>query len=221
MITTKAYRIIIAFFAITIGLYPCIYFLNNYPYGLLHSKSDELLSSIVYNTGFYTHISFGGLALLIGWLQFLPKLRKRYWKLHRQTGRVYVIATSLSAVAAIYIAVYARGGIIATLGFIGLGLTWLYTTLRAYINIKNKQITQHQKMMTYSYAACFAAVTLRVYLPLLTLLLHDLTTAYLIVAWLCWLPNLIVAYFITRRLKYTKAATAVTELHLHTKAKLN
>ena len=221
MTTTKAYRITIAFFAIIIGLYPCIYFINNYPYGLLQSKSEALLSSIVYNTGFYTHISLGGLALLIGWIQFLPKLRERYRKLHRQTGHVYVIATSLSAVAAIYIAVYARGGIIATLGFMGLGLTWLYTTLRAYVTIKNKKVIQHQKMMTYSYAACFAAVTLRVYLPLLTLLLHDLTSAYLIVAWLCWLPNVLVAYLITRRLKYTKAATAATELHLHRKAKVN
>jgi uncharacterized membrane protein len=221
MITSKAYRIIIALFAISIGLYPCVYFFAGHKYSLLQSKSNALLNSIVYNIGFYTHISLGGLALLIGWLQFLPKLRKHNWKLHRQTGRVYVIAASLSAVAAIYIAVYATGGIVATLGFMGLGITWLYTTLRAYITIKNKQVIQHQQMMTYSYAVCFAAVTLRVYLPLLTLMLYNFTTAYVIVSWLCWLPNLVVAYFITRRLKPVKTGTSTINLHLPKEAKVD
>jgi uncharacterized membrane protein len=188
---------------------------------LLQSKSEALLSNVIYNIGFYTHIMLGGLALLIGWLQFIPKLRKRNRRLHRQIGRVYVIATSLSAVAAIYIAVYATGGIIATLGSMGLGTTWLYTTLRAYVTIKNKQIVQHQKQITYSYAACFAAVTLRVKLPLLTLLLHDLTTAYLIIAWLCWLPNLVVAYFITKRLKTIKVTSTTGKMHLHRQPETN
>ncbi len=51
-------------------------------------------------------------------------------------------------------------------------------------------------MMIYSYAACFAAVTLRLWLPMLTALFHDFKTAYRIVAWLCWLPNLAVARYI-------------------------
>src|SRR4051794_9867120 len=132
MAISKVYRIIIAFFAIVIGLYPGIYIFYH-RFGPLQSKSEALLSSVFYNVGFYTHITLGGLALLIGWLQFMPKLRKQNWKLHRQTGRVYVMAASLSAVAAIYIAVYATGGIIASLGFMGLGITWLYTTLRAFV----------------------------------------------------------------------------------------
>ncbi|GAB4428835.1 MAG: hypothetical protein OHK0039_47410 [Bacteroidia bacterium] len=44
-----------------------------------------------------------------------------------------------------------------------------------------------------SYAACFAAVTLRLWLPILTALLGDFLPAYRIVAWLCWVPNLLVA----------------------------
>ena len=50
--------------------------------------------------------------------------------------------------------------------------------------------------MIYSYAACFAAVTLRIWLPLLIVSLGDFITAYRIVAWLCWVPNLMVAYFL-------------------------
>jgi len=52
--------------------------------------------------------------------------------------------------------------------------------------------------MIFSYAACFAAVTLRVWLPLLTIAMGEFNSAYRIVAWLCWVPNLIVAFLIVR-----------------------
>ena len=70
----------------------------------------------------------------------------------------------------------------------------------AYIKIKNNQIKQHQKMMIYSYAACFAAVTIRIWLPLLIIIFGNFLTAYTIVAWLCWIPNLIVANLIASRI---------------------
>ncbi|MFL5788898.1 MAG: DUF2306 domain-containing protein, partial [Flavisolibacter sp.] len=82
--------------------------------------------------------------------------------------------------------------------------------LRAFIEIRNKQIVEHQKMMTYSYASCFAAVTLRIYLPVLTLLFNDFTTAYQLVAWLCWVPNIIVAYIIVKRLQPSAVDLALT-----------
>lgn len=99
---------------------------------------------------FIRTLRWGGLALLIGWIQFNKKIRERKLKLHRRIGNVYVIAALLSSSAAIYIAWYATGGIIATLGFICLGVIWFYSTLRAYIEIRNNQILNHQRMMTYS-----------------------------------------------------------------------
>ena len=53
--------------------------------------------------------------------------------------------------------------------------------------------------MIYSYAACFGAVTLRIWLPLLILLLGSFEPAYRIVAWLAWVPNLIFAYYWVKR----------------------
>jgi len=205
--TKKIFKIIIAVLAVQVGLYPCIYFFINRKFGLLGSKSDILLSNIFWNIGFYTHITMGGLALLIGWIQFNEKIREKKLKLHRRIGSLYVIAALLSSSAAIYIAWYATGGIIASLGFIFLGVIWFYTTLSAYVEIRNKQIINHQRMMTYSYAACFAAVTLRIYLPFLTLLFHDFTKAYLVVAWLCWIPNIIVAYFLNKQIPLLKYKT--------------
>ena len=52
--------------AIAIGCYPAIYFVVDWPFGLLTTKSDALLSSIAWKAGFYIHIIGGGIALLIG-----------------------------------------------------------------------------------------------------------------------------------------------------------
>jgi len=181
-----------------VGLYPIIYFLNDRRFGLLSSKSAELLSDNLWNIAFYGHIILGGLALLIGWLQFSYKLRRRNIKLHRRIGKTYVVSVLISGICGLYIAIYATGGIISILGFFSLGLIWLSTTILGFKAIKKGNVDLHEKFMIFSYAACFAAVTLRIWLPILTSVMGEFIGAYRIVAWLCWVPNVIIAYFIVR-----------------------
>jgi uncharacterized membrane protein len=191
---------VFATLCVGIGLYPLIYALVEGTFGLLQSKSPVILNNTVWNAAFYTHISLGGFALLIGWLQFVKRIRIKNVTIHKTIGKCYVITVLGSGLASLYIAYFATGGIISSLGFTSLGLIWLYTTIKAYAAIRNRQIQQHQMFMIFSYAACFAAVTLRIWLPLLTSLLGEFLIAYKIVAWLCWVPNMIVAFIITRRL---------------------
>ncbi len=181
-----------------VGLYPVIYFLIDRTFGLLGSKSAELLSDTLWNISFYGHIVLGGLALLIGWLQFNKKLRIKNIKLHRNLGKIYVISVLISGICGLYIALYATGGIISILGFFSLGLIWLYTTITSFAAIKKGHVELHEKLMIYSYAACFAAVTLRIWLPLLAIALGEFISAYRIVAWLCWVPNMVIAYFLVK-----------------------
>lgn len=185
---------------LVIGLYPMYYFLGDRMFGLLSSKPDILLSNVFWNVGFYTHIIFGGIALLIGWTQFSNKLRNKNISLHISIGKLYIISALLSSTAGIGIGFYATGGYVSSIGFISLGLIWFITTIKAYIAIKNKEIQKHQKLMMYSYAACFAAVTLRIWLPLLIMIIGDFIPAYRIVAWLSWIPNLFVVYFLTKKI---------------------
>lgn len=194
----KLLWIIVAFLSVCIGLYPVIYFVIDRKFGLLSSKSPELLADTLWNVGFYGHIILGGIALLIGWLQFSEQLRRKNMPLHRRIGKAYVLAVLISGVCSLYIGYYATGGLISKSGFISLGVFWLVTTFLAYQAAVNKNIDRHKKLMIYSYAACFAAVTLRIWLPILTSIMGDFIPAYQIVAWLCWVPNVIVAYFITR-----------------------
>lgn len=200
----KILNVAVAIMAILIGLYPSVYFIINRKFGLLQSKSDALLNNIFWNIEFYTHITLGGLALLIGWMQFSSKIRATNVALHRRIGKIYVIVVLLSAPAGFYIALYATGGIVPSLGFICLAIIWFSTTLKAYIEIRKGRTDTHQEMMIYSYAACFAAVTLRIWLPLLVGLLGDFNKAYSIVAWLCWIPNMFVAFFLTKSIHKQK-----------------
>ncbi len=189
-----------AFLAIGVGLYPGMYFILDERFGLLLSKSEVILNDTIWNIGFYTHISFGGLALMIGWMQFSESIRKKRIKLHRKIGLIYFIAVLISGVSGLYIAFFAEGGLISILGFLSLGVVWLYTTGAGFLAIKNGNIRRHQIMLIYSYAACFGAVMLRIWLPILiTLYQGEFIPAYRIVAWLAWVPNILVAYWITNR----------------------
>lgn len=193
--------IVFAFLSIGIGFYPAMYLIVDMKAnGLLASKSPELLTSIYYNIGFYTHIFLGGIALLSGWSQFSKKWRQKYVNTHRTLGKTYIISVLLSGFSGLYIAFYANGGMTAKLGFGILAILWLYTTLIAYKSIRNKNFIKHQKWMIRSYALCFAAVTLRIWLPLLPVILKlDFNQAYPIVSWLCWVPNLLFAEFLIRK----------------------
>ena len=190
---------VFAFLAIGVGLYPLFYVFGGREMGLLLGKSETLLSNNLWNIGFYGHIIFGGLALLTGWSQFSKKLRARRLNLHRRLGKIYISAAFISGICAVYIGFYATGGWVASIGFILLGLIWLYTTFAAYRAILKKDIQLHQGMMIYSYAACFAAVTLRLWLPFLVFFFGEFLVAYKIVAWLCWVPNMFFAAYLVKR----------------------
>ncbi|HRW75900.1 MAG TPA: DUF2306 domain-containing protein, partial [Saprospiraceae bacterium] len=95
----------------------------------------------------------------------------------------------------------ATGGWIACLGFTLLALAWLITTWTAWRRILVRNTEAHRRWMMRSYALTFAAVTLRLWLPLFTGAFGmDFIPAYQIIAWLCWVPNLLVGEWMIRRL---------------------
>jgi len=198
-IIKKQLQILLAVLAIAIGLYPLLFLALGMHFDLLDSKSKEILASTFWNIAFYMHISFGGIALLIGWTGFMKNLRSRNIKVHRIIGKIYVISALLSAVAGIYIGFFSNGGLIASTGFISMGIIWFYTTGKAYLFIRVKNILAHEEMMLYSYAICFAGVTFRIWIPFLSFLFEDSDMVYKIVAWWCWIPNLYVAYILNRK----------------------
>jgi hypothetical protein len=193
-------RVIVAVLAVMVGLYPVSYFvISSDNHGVLQGKPAELLASYFYRGSFYTHIFFGGIALLIGWVQFSKKIRARRLNLHRAIGKMYMMAVALSGIGGIVVAVFANGGMVSTAGFGLLALAWLFTDLQGYMTIRKLEIGKHRAWMIRNYALTFAAVTLRVYLPLAAGVLHwDFISSYRVISWLCWVPNLLVAEMLIR-----------------------
>jgi hypothetical protein len=52
--------------------------------------------------------------------------------------------------------------------------------------------------MIRSFALAFAAVRLRIYIPLSQIAGFDYDDSYRMIAWLCWVPNLLVAQLLVR-----------------------
>ena len=192
---------VIAVFSILIGLYPLIYMIVDMESeGFLRSKSTTLLNSSLWRIAFFTHIYFGGISLLVGWSQFSKRIRGKRLKLHRLLGKIYVVSVLISAIAGFYVALFANGGIVSQLGFSFLAIGWFYTTLKAYTTIKKKDVESHRKWMIRSYAFTLAAVTLRLWLPTLPAILSiPFEEAYVIISWLCWVPNIIIAEIYIRK----------------------
>lgn len=192
-IITKTVWIIFVLLVILVGCFPFIFYILDIPFGIIGLKEQSTLVNTYWKIGFHTHIVFGALALFIGWVQFIPALRKRSLRLHRLIGKIYVFSVLLSSVAGISSSFYANGGIMAFLGLLTIGCIWFTTTYLGYSFARKQMWTLHQNMMMYSYAATFGGVTLRIWLPLLSHYTGDFDWSYDMATWLSWVPNLLVA----------------------------
>lgn len=162
--------------------------------------SEQKLVYMAHTTMLIMHIVGAMLAIIIGPFQFLEGMRKgRLLKIHRWLGRTYLIAILVGGIGGLYMAQFAYGGLPARLGFAALAILWLFSAFKAYKHIRNKQIESHREWMTRNYALTFAGVMLRLWVPTFGALGMDFLTSYVIISWLCWVPNLIVAEWVTRR----------------------
>ena len=139
------------------------------------------------------HAGFAATALLLGALQFFPRFRARWPAWHRRAGTVYVICCLIGGCAALPLALGTTAGPIGTAGFGLLALSWLGATAQAWRYAKARDFVRHRRWMIRSYALTFAAVTLRIYLPVAIVTHLDIGAAYQAISFLCWVPNLIVA----------------------------
>jgi len=141
----------------------------------------------------YAHTLGGMIAMLIGPFQFLTTVRRRYPAVHRWLGRVYLTCVAVSGLAGLYLSPGSDARSTLGAGFIALALVWLYTGTNAYLAIRRGDVAAHRRWMIRNYALTYAAVTLRIEMPLLILIGGVAPILALnIVAWLCWVPNLLV-----------------------------
>jgi len=147
-----------------------------------------------------THAAAAALALLLGPFQFLNRLRAARPRLHRTLGYLYLVpGVAVGGLTGLLLARHSFGGLVSHLGFGLLAVLWLFTGVMAVIAAKARRFADHRTWMVRNFALTFAAVTLRLYLPLGFLSGLRFEDFYPAVAWLCWVPNLLVAEWTTLR----------------------
>ncbi|PCH80158.1 MAG: hypothetical protein COB90_09280 [Hyphomicrobiales bacterium] len=162
-----------------------------------------------YRIGFFVHVIAAPIALLIVPFQLSEKFRNKYRVIHRYMGRVYCIAILFAGVTGLIIAFNAGGGTIGRFGFGILAVLWLGTTYMGYTKARARKFVEHRKWMFRSFALTFAGVMLRVILPIELIGGMSFDQAYMIVAWACWVPNLVVVeYYLYSEARNRKMANA-------------
>lgn len=161
---------------------------------------------------FLTHAIVAPIALLVGPLQFFPRLRSKYPRLHRWNGRLYVLACVVAGIAALATAPYASGGPVAGLGFSLLAVSWLATTIGGWRAAVARKFDLHRVLMRFSYALTFAAVTLRIQLPIGFIFLgfHSYREMSVYLAYTSWIPNVIVVALYSLAMGWRGAPTTIT-----------
>ncbi len=164
-----------------------------FPLGsLVHPDMKDTFEA--HEHGIYIHVFASIAALALGPWQFSSSLRQRNPRLHRWSGRTYLTVGVLAGGAAgLYMAQFAFGGLAARAGFTLLALAWLFTGFMAYLAIRRRDVQNHRRWMVRNFSLTFAAVTLRMYLGVALAAGVRFEDFYPVVAWLCWVPNLLLA----------------------------
>ncbi len=183
-----------------------------YAIGLLAMPSirPPFIQNLFTNFPGFTSIHFmgGAIAIVFGALQFSTLIRIKYLSLHRLLGRFYVGAILFSGISGFVLAVNSVGGFYVQSGFGLMAIFWLTTTINAYRLIRKGDVRSHENWMIRSYAVTLAGVTLRLYLGLSMVLGVKFVDAYPVLAWICWIPNLLIAeLFLRQRINKTKKST--------------
>lgn len=161
---------------------------------------QEYLPIAHWKLAFFIHVFTSMFALAAGFTQFVPQILRRWPAVHCWMGWLYVVNVCLiTGPASFIMALYANGGFSSRLAFTILAVLWIGTTWLAVLAVRRGDFRAHRAWMIRSYALTVSAITLRVWkLGLAVLLEPRPMDLYRVVAWLGFIPNLIVAEIIIR-----------------------
>ncbi len=106
------------------------------------------------------HICGGMLALSCGPFQFWMGLRQKAMRVHRWTGRLYLVGVAVGSTGAFLMAVYTQPHSFG-IALMGLATAWIVTSATAYAAIMRGLVQIHKEWMVRSYLVTFAFVTFR------------------------------------------------------------
>ena len=180
---------------IVLSVYSMAYFIPGMPF----SFRPEVYPQSPLTIFLLAHIGGAVVAALCGPLQFCQSFRLRNIKTHRLLGKCYLLGVLVAGVSALIISPISQGGLVTHIGFALLAVSWLVATFIAYKRILERDWLAHQRWMIRSYSLTLAFVSLRIWLGGLVLTGAPFEEVYQTVAWICWVPNLMIAEYCINR----------------------
>lgn len=150
----------------------------------------------LWRISFYVHVFTSPIVILAGLLQFNRWIIRKHPRTHRGLGYAYIVTVLLiSGPSALVMSFYANGGRVAQTSFVLLTFVWIITTGIAFLKAKKGNYLSHTKWNIRSFALTLSAVTLRFYAYLFDVFEVRMgpKETYILLAYLSWIPNLLVA----------------------------
>ena len=156
-----------------------------------------------YRVAFFAHVYTSMLVLPAGLTQFSKWIRRKHMGIHRVSGWIYTAVILLfTGPSGLIMAIYANGHLVSQIGFCILAVLWIFFTLMAIIRVRKKDVAGHRAFFIRSFALTLSAITLRAWKYVLVALFHPRPMdVYMIVAWLGWTLNLLIAEIIIYKLR--------------------
>lgn len=154
-----------------------------------------------WRTAFFVHVYASIWVLLAGFTQFSKYIQKHNRRLHRVMGYIYVTDILLiTGPAGLLMGFYANGGLPSRISFVLLATGWILFTAIALSRARQGDYQAHRRFMIRSYALTLSAITLRAWKWAITNSFElPPMDVYRAVAWLGWVPNLLMAEWLIRK----------------------
>lgn len=118
-------------------------------------------------TGSYLHLIFGAIMYILGPIQFMDSLRKKYKHLHKLSGYIFIFATLASGGAAVYMGLkFPVGGTQETMSTLIFSGVMLYSVCRGLYMILERNIVKHKEWMIRTYMIGLGPATMHMIIPI-------------------------------------------------------
>jgi len=195
----------IVFFSVLLAHNAMLYFTHGGEYGILPEKTLAR-EDFWWNVSFYIHLPSGVICLLAPIFLFSQRYFKKALNLHQRIGKLYVwITLLLVCPTGMYLALYAKGGLITQVGFMLQGILLAVFTWKGYQAILAGNKSDHMQYMIRSYAVVTVVLSFRIFHILFFLWKVPYQDNYAISQWLGLTGNMLFAemtiFFIGLKLK--------------------
>jgi uncharacterized membrane protein len=111
----------------------------------------------------FVHIVPGLLFMILGPLQLSAKIRARYLRWHRWSGRVFVVCGLIIGISALVMSFTMKsiGGVNQAAATVLFGAFFLYALCKAFWHIRRREIAFHRQWMIRAFSIGLAVATIR------------------------------------------------------------